>query len=699
MIFTERQIINGRYRIGDKAGEGDLGPVYRAFDEIEPSRPALALRPITLPHASDAENLAEADRQIVALNEPDVAPPGTIEKTPEGQFFLVRGFIEGVTLAQLISEHAPLPLSRSCSLALRIAAALEPVHHAGLIHGNLKPANILVTHEKGEEGVKVLGLGTLSLKKDHFISLARLAVGVDGQPLFGTPEYLSPDQALGTSPEALDGRSDLYALGVILYQMLTGELPHRGGSPMDVLLAQIFTEAGSLAARTDVEVPLAVDTLLMRMLAKKRTDRPASATAVVDQLGAWEERPSRRKRPAAPEPLLAPPFPAGLDVAREIERPTVVSPPPPPAPLRPAMAPPVISSPPPPSVAPSAVPETRVGFVPLSPRPEARTAGEGGPSLEKPAERAGGEALGPREMPEQLTPAPESPPRTLPHDGFVADLPAAAAGVPLAATRPREAAPVPLDIRLNRGAPAAPLEPQKPIRQGATRGSVLFREHPPRGVKRGHRVLKGFGIAAIVLIILVGGTCGWLYATGRTYWFDKDFIKTQISYYLTSGTPANAPETEKVSQPVEGTPPAPVTKPQSKPAQLAAQSPSTPPASSISQRPAPAVRHPAEIEEAAPPTPLGEQHAATASQTPTAAPNTRSTEGASTASRRDARAEAAAVQDAVTRGQYYFERGDYDAAIQVYQRTLARFPADSELLARIQQAKRAKAAEAKYLQQ
>ncbi|MGH9343908.1 MAG: protein kinase domain-containing protein [Terriglobia bacterium] len=712
-MFKDSQLVDGRYRVLQQIAEGDLGAVYMATD-METGG-LCALKPISPSQEADIEEIRQEAAKIQTLDHPNIMPLGALSGQQEP--FLVRDFLDGKPLDELLRWEAPLTLARSCSLAKQIAMALEAAHHAGIIHGDLKPANVLLTDQDGEEVARVLGFGTLPLKKSRFINLARLAVEDGGGRLFGTPEYISPEQAMGTNPEALDGRSDLYSLGVILYQMLAGELPFQGATPMEVLLAQIFNEPRPLSSQAGLEVPLAVDTLLMRMLGKKRADRPSSATAIIDQLGPWEERRTPVKQ--APKPSVNEPEPV-QEPLRPIPQPAQVALPPESADEQRAAAPSLEGAV---SRFESPVAETTTFAAPLSSAipPLAEETDEqvplpptSLPSLESFELSEPSEPL-PEPAPWEA-PAPHGPQTPEAHEAFIPDL------IPAKDREIVEPAK-PLDIHLNTGErtpeTATVRSHHGPVLLGSYPASSsgpyvpsVLHAVPP---KSGRKWLKALGTVALLIVILGGAGCGWLYLTGRAYWFNPQFLKMKASYYLSSGAAAASPQTEIVDQPSNQSPPAPVTAPK---------------AASVQPQPAPAIA-------ASPPVPNSAQPQSPTSSSASTAPSQQSSQAAQAAplaggaidasvppgsqglqgpekhdgarkgvseantlaaqARAHSRAESAAVADAITRGEYYFDRGDYDAAIQVYEESLAQFPSNAQLTNEIARARRAKAAESKYL--
>ncbi|HKS96388.1 MAG TPA: hypothetical protein VJV74_09675, partial [Terriglobia bacterium] len=544
------------------------------------------------------------------------------------------------------------------------------------------------------------------------------------RPVFGTPEYLSPEQALGASVDTLDGRSDLYSLGLILYQMISGELPQRGASVMETLLAQVFRDPQSLAHRTDLEVPLAVDTLLLRMLAKKRADRPASATAVIDQLGPWEGR-TQPKQPAAQ-------LTRASDAAKRVEtaKPKVTAPP---VPFQPAAE--EIQS----GFSPGRVTDQRGDestppglppvFRPATDRPplpretdfgSRKAPSQRRPAIETPLESPAPSQLGATKATSTAKGAGQ--PKHAPSDAFLADLPPKVETMPVGGQEANETQRAGIDVQLSATGEAKHLELPRLVRQTINGGSVLFREVTESKRRHGgRRFLKGLSVVVVLAVIVFAAGCGWLYVTGRTYWFNEDFIKTRVSYYLSSAMPANTPSTEKVEEPTPGSPPAPVITPPS--ATAPSQHNHTPNASAkkVAPKPssakgaasappkqaaAPPVSRAAELVKSQASTHPIENNSTSNANSNAAGTAPPASQGATTPTttevpnatqRRKAALEATAVQDAITRGEYYFDHGDYDAAIEVYENCLARFPGNAPLLDRVGRARRAKAAEARYL--
>jgi serine/threonine protein kinase len=255
-----------RYEILGPLGFGATSRVDKARDKIIGRTVAIK----TLVHSFGAapqqkQFLREA--QIVGqLSHPAIVNLFDVGVEETGIAYLVMEYVNGRTLQQVLAE-SPIPWPRACSWAADLATALGRAHHAGIIHGDVKPANIMITDE-GE--VKLSDFG-----------IARFATQVSGSGrIMGTPAYLAPEQIMG---EPYSTRSDLFSLGIVLYQMLTG-VPPFDGSSVAAVCAQILTADPVPPSRRSPALPSGLDHIVMRCLAKKAEDRYPSGDALAASL-------------------------------------------------------------------------------------------------------------------------------------------------------------------------------------------------------------------------------------------------------------------------------------------------------------------------------------------------------------------------------------------------------------------------------
>jgi eukaryotic-like serine/threonine-protein kinase len=292
-------VIRGKYRIVRKIGQGGMGAVYEAthlrFNERR------ALKVMSPEIASDNEFAKGFEREAVLtrrLQHPNAVRVDDIEEAEDGRPYIVMEFVEGQSLKRLIQQAGPLPLPSVCAVVKQVAAALEAAHQLGMVHRDIKPDNIVLLPTPAGEQAKVLDFGIAKVKESRLGDTHLTATGV----VMGTPQYMSPEQALGKRGDDLDGRSDLYSLGCVMYEMLTGALPFVADTTLGLLQAHAFEPPRPITeVRADLSLPDSIAALVMRCLAKRREDRPASAQALIDEL----ERAEQQMAAVAAVPTLS----------------------------------------------------------------------------------------------------------------------------------------------------------------------------------------------------------------------------------------------------------------------------------------------------------------------------------------------------------------------------------------------------------
>ncbi|HZN01220.1 MAG TPA: serine/threonine-protein kinase [Pyrinomonadaceae bacterium] len=263
------QLIAGRFRIEREIGTGGMGTVYLAT-QVDLERP-VAVKIIKRECAGDADVadrfLREA-RTMAKLRHPNAAMIFDAGNLPDGRHFIVMEFVEGETLSQALAREGRFPASKAVNIATQICDVLEEAHRLGIVHRDLKPSNILL----GKRGVCVLDFGVAKVLASSAESTFTHASTGSGQ-LIGTPRYMSPEQCLG---QRVGARSDLYSLGVLLYEMLAGRPPFVDPLQSALLIKQATAPAPPLPRlRQDIARPLAL--AVHTLLAKRAEDRPRSA--------------------------------------------------------------------------------------------------------------------------------------------------------------------------------------------------------------------------------------------------------------------------------------------------------------------------------------------------------------------------------------------------------------------------------------
>jgi serine/threonine protein kinase len=264
-------VLSDRYRIDARIGAGGMGLVYKATHLLIGR--TLAIKVLRRRYAEQDEVAkrfaleARVASSVKHMNVVDLLDYGT---TPLGSPFYVMEFLDGRSLARELARNGSIEPARALDIACQIARGLSAAHQAGVIHRDLKPDNVylVAADQHGPELVKILdfGIAHVSGRKTRLTAAGAVV---------GTPEYMSPEQARGTD---LDGRSDLYALGVVLFEALTGKVPLSAESTVGTLTKQVFELAPRLRDRDPRFAAFpSVEAALGRLLAKNRDERPATA--------------------------------------------------------------------------------------------------------------------------------------------------------------------------------------------------------------------------------------------------------------------------------------------------------------------------------------------------------------------------------------------------------------------------------------
>jgi serine/threonine protein kinase len=269
----------GRYRVLRKLGEGAMGAVYLAEHLNIGRKDAIKVLRDNL--ANDPEAIARflrGTRNVSTIRHVNVCAIYDFTQTEGGLRFVAMEYIEGPTLKEVLDDAGTLPVERAVDIACQIAAGLDAAHGVGIVHRDLKPANIMLV--RGKAGVDVVKVVDFDIAKgpEGGEEVTRLGF------VIGTPEYMSPEQLMG---EPLDGRSDVYSLGLVLFRMLTGTLPFHAEGTQDIMIARLTSAPMRLdEAKPGAVFPEALQRALERALQRKAAERQEDAEVFAREIRA-----------------------------------------------------------------------------------------------------------------------------------------------------------------------------------------------------------------------------------------------------------------------------------------------------------------------------------------------------------------------------------------------------------------------------
>jgi len=296
------ELVGGKYRISRFLAEGGMGVVYEAQHAIVKRR--FAVKFLRSDYARRRENLARFQREAEAaggLENEHIASVVDFGITADGSPYIVMEYLAGESLASLLKREGNLPVGRAADLCAQACHGAEAAHAAGIIHRDLKPQNVFVCRrEDGTDLLKILDFGIAKLEP-----IKHDEVSTETGAVLGTPAYMSPEQARGE--RAIDVRTDVYSLGAILFEMLSGRLPHPGDSP-NAALYHISTQPAVSLAAVAPELPKPLVEIVDRALASDPGVRLQSAKAFAGELAPFAKR---AVWPEAPRRLTPPNLPVG----------------------------------------------------------------------------------------------------------------------------------------------------------------------------------------------------------------------------------------------------------------------------------------------------------------------------------------------------------------------------------------------------
>ncbi len=261
-------------------GEGGMGVVYLAQHAALGRLVAIKVLRNDLEDNPDAvQRFFLEARAVNQIRHPHIVEITDFYANEGGEAYYIMEFLEGLDCEELLRKDA-IPLVRGLEIARQVASALGAVHDAGIVHRDLKSANVFVTTDAdGNDWVKLLDFGIAKLNDAHGKRIGDTLEGIAA----GTPEFVSPEQAMALE---VDHRSDIYSFGIFLYHVATGQLPFTGESTNDILKQQVYEKPRSprRVKRVGTRIPIALNALIMRCLAKNQKDRPQSMREIQPEL-------------------------------------------------------------------------------------------------------------------------------------------------------------------------------------------------------------------------------------------------------------------------------------------------------------------------------------------------------------------------------------------------------------------------------
>jgi serine/threonine-protein kinase len=297
-------VVNGKYRLVRLLGDGGMGSVYEAVHAVLGTRVAIkVLHPELARRTGLVERFLQEARVAAQIRSPHVVQVTDVDRTPDGQAYIVMELLEGEPLSGVLDRQRKLSTAVACEYALQILQALEAAHALGVIHRDLKPENVFVTFAGGRPVLKLIDFGIAKARRTDPQQRNLTVAGV----VMGTAEYMAPEQA--RSADKVDARADIYAVGVMLYEMIAGVRPVNGD---DARVVALKVERGEVVPLVQAapEVPREIAGLVHRAMAARPELRFATATEMRLAL----EKPSAARRPptgavAAPPPSVGAPMP------------------------------------------------------------------------------------------------------------------------------------------------------------------------------------------------------------------------------------------------------------------------------------------------------------------------------------------------------------------------------------------------------
>ncbi len=289
--------IDGRYRVESVLGEGGMGVVYAGRHKVINKRVAIKILRADLSRDKEmTERFLQEAQAASSIGHPHIIDVSDFGTLPDGAAYFVMEFLEGEALSSVLKETRPVPTARLIHIARQVADALAAAHAQGIVHRDLKPDNIyLVTRGAEQDYVKILDFGIAKVATSSNTKLTRAGT------VFGTPHYMSPEQAAGAP---VDHRTDLYALGVILYEMASGSVPFDADNYMGILTQHMYkapVPIRALVPSVGEDTPPGLEAIILKLLSKKPEQRYDGMKDLVEDL----DRLDKGQMPQAVSEMIA----------------------------------------------------------------------------------------------------------------------------------------------------------------------------------------------------------------------------------------------------------------------------------------------------------------------------------------------------------------------------------------------------------
>ena len=321
-------ILDGRYEIGELLGQGGMGYVVAARHVVLGKRVAIkVLKPELTADPEMADRFRLEARAASSIGHPNIVDVSDFGELPEAPglaraSYFVMEHLDGQSLATRIEEEGALRIEAATDIVRQMASALHAAHLAGIVHRDVKPENVILTTRAGRlDHVKLLDFGIAKLESSRRDTGRSLVLG--------TPAYMSPEQARGL---VLDGRADVYSLGVVLFELLTGQLPFDDPHPL-LLVRRHATQPIPPIRELRAEIPAPLATLVTAMLAKRPEERPRTMDEVADRLAPYALSSHVAVARPSPMPLVIPAAASASASGASFSHPVPHAPAPSPAPL------------------------------------------------------------------------------------------------------------------------------------------------------------------------------------------------------------------------------------------------------------------------------------------------------------------------------------------------------------------------------